>query len=855
MTFKMQATIDEAINIAKKFKNQEICIEHILYAMLSIKDSIANLILQKLNIDIELLKQDIGKLIEEKPKIEGHSIENYLSNNLKNVFDGSQKIRETMKDDYVSIEHVFLAIAEKSENKLNSILKKYALTSNSILKALQEIRGSYKIQDQSPEEKYQALERYGRNLTKLAYEGKLDPVIGRNEEIRRAIQVLSRRTKNNPVFIGDPGTGKTAIVEGLALRITSGDVPTTLKNKKIIALDIGSLVAGSKFRGEFEDRLKAVLKEIEASSGEIILFIDELHTIVSAGSAEGSVDASNMLKPALARGTLRCIGATTLDEYRKYIEKDKALERRFQPIFIGEPTIEDTIAILRGLKERYEIYHGVKIKDDALVSAAILSSRYITDRFLPDKAIDLIDEASSKLRIEIDSLPTEIDTLDRKIMQLEIEKQALKKEQDKSSLEKLKKIELDLKDLKQKREEKKVNYLKEKEIIDNIRKTKEKIKEARADESRFEKEARFDTVAEIRYGLLRDLEATLNSENEKLKKIQLTSKMLKEEVQEEDIAEIVSKWTGIPVTKLIQGEIEKLIHMEDELKSKVIGQNEAISLISNAIRRSRAGLSDINRPIGSFVFLGPTGVGKTYLAKTLASFLFNDANALIRIDMSEYMEKHTVSRLIGAPPGYIGYEDGGQLTEKIRRRPYAVILLDEIEKAHHDVFNILLQILEDGRLTDGQGRVVNFKNTVIIMTSNIGSHYFQASAIDNLKKSIKEELRKYFRPELINRIDEIVIFNKLTEKDIAKIVDMEFEILTKKLHEKNIEIKLDKIARTRLADIGYDPEFGARPLKRLILNEIQDKLALKLLNGEIKESDKINVIFNEKSNQFEFAFL
>jgi ATP-dependent Clp protease ATP-binding subunit ClpB len=707
-------------------------------------------------------------------------------------------------------------------------------------------------EEENPEDKRSALEKYGRDLTELASQGRLDPVIGRDEEIRRAIQVLARRTKNNPVLIGDPGTGKTAIAEGLARRIASGDVPTPLKNKKIVALDIAGMVAGAKYRGEFEERLKSVLKEIESKGGEIIIFIDELHTIVGAGGAEGAVDAANMLKPALARGNLRCIGATTLDEYRKHIEKDKALERRFQPIFIGEPSVEDTIAILRGLKERYEIYHGVKIKDDALVSAATLSDRYITNRFLPDKAIDLIDEAAAKLRIEIDSLPTEIDELERKIMQYEIEKQALKKEKDKSSKDRLAKLEEELASLKEKSSALKAVWKNEKDAIDKIRKIKEDLEKAKLDEERYEKQGLLDKVAEIRYGIARELDKELSRESEKLREIQKKSKMLKEEVDEEDIAEIVSKWTGIPISKLMEGEVEKLVHMEEGIKTRVIGQDDAIALISDAVRRSRSGLSDANRPIGSFIFLGPTGVGKTYLAKTLAWYLFDDENAMVRIDMSEYMEKHSVARLIGAPPGYVGYEEGGQLTERIRRRPYSVILFDEIEKAHHDVFNVLLQILEDGRLTDGQGRVVNFKNTLIIMTSNIGSQYFQddSSSKEDVKREVQDELKKHFRPEFLNRVDEIIIFNKLSEKDIGKIVELQLKDLQAKLKARNITLTIDKKAMEKLGKEGYDPHFGARPLRRLIQREIQDELALKLLEGKYKDGDKITVTIDENTGKF-----
>ena len=704
-------------------------------------------------------------------------------------------------------------------------------------------------EDQRP-----ALEKYGRDLTALAQTGKLDPVIGRGEEIRRTIQVLSRRTKNNPVLIGEPGTGKTAIAEGLARRIVSGDVPSALKDRRIVSLDLGALVAGAKYRGEFEDRLKAVLKEIEAKQGEIILFIDELHTLVGAGAAEGAVDAANMLKPPLARGELKCIGATTLDEYRKYIEKDKALERRFQPVMIGEPSVQDTIAILRGLKEKYEIFHGVRIKDSALISAAVLSDRYISDRFLPDKAIDLIDEATSKLRIEIDSLPTEIDELERKIMQLEIERQALVKEKDAPSKERLKKLEEELSQLKEKSAEMKSRWKKEKEVIDRIRKVKGDIEKARLDEERYEKAGKLDKVAEIRYGLIKNLEKEIEKENKVLQSVQKEGKMLKEEVDEEDIAEVVAKWTGIPVSKLMQGEVEKLVKMEGSLQERIVGQDEAITLIANAVRRSRAGLSDAKRPIGSFIFLGPTGVGKTFLAKNLAWFLFDDENAMIRIDMSEYMEKHSVSRLVGAPPGYVGYEEGGQLSEKIRRRPYAVVLFDEIEKAHPDVFNVLLQILDDGRLTDGQGRIVNFKNTLIIMTSNIGSQYFQEELdTAKLKEKVTRELRNHFRPEFLNRVDEIITFNKLSEKDIIKIVDLQLSGLEQKLRDRGISLKIDAKAKEKLAQEGYDTEYGARPLKRLIQREIQDRLALDLLQGRFKAGSTVSIQVDKKSGEFVFS--
>jgi ATP-dependent Clp protease ATP-binding subunit ClpB len=852
MTQKVQEAIEGALKIARSNLNQEVDIEHLLLSLLELKDSIVIDIFEKLGVDIQVFKREIESIISAKPQIEGRGIQERLSPELIGLLDAGAKESEFLQDEYLSVEHLLLAMVEVKQMQVSDIFSRHHITREAILNVLKDIRGEQKVTDQNPENKYQALKRYSRDLTELASLGKLDPVIGRDSQIRRAIQVLSRRTKNNPVLIGDPGTGKTAIAEGLAKRISDGDVPTTLKDKRIAALDIGSLVAGAKFRGEFEERLKAVLKEIEAKKGEVILFIDELHTLVGAGAAEGSIDASNMLKPALARGELRCIGATTLDEYRKYIEKDKALERRFQPIYIGEPTVEDTIAILRGIKERYEIYHGVRIKDSALVAAVTLSDRYITDRFLPDKAIDLIDEAASKLHIEIDSLPTEIDILQRKIVQLQIEAQALKKEKDQSSKERLKKIELELNELKKGYDEKKSAWEKEKGAIGRVRDIKEKIESAKIEEARYEREARLDKVAEIRYGVLRQLEQELVEENKRLSKEQSKERILKEEVGEEDIAEIVSKWTGIPISRLMEGEIQKLIHMEEALKSRVVGQDEAITLISDAIRRSRSGLSDLKRPIGSFIFLGPTGVGKTYLAKTLANFLFNDENAVVRIDMSEYMEKHAVSRLIGAPPGYVGYEEGGQLTEKIRRRPYSVVLFDEIEKAHYDVFNILLQILDDGRLTDGQGRAVNFRNTIVIMTSNIGSEYFQDSSFSKseLDKRIKESLKNNFRPEFLNRIDEIIAFNKLTEVDLEKIINLQLDEIKDKLKDRKIALKIDKVALDELLQEGFDPDFGARPMRRLIQKKIQDKLALKILEGECKDGSEVMVSFDKKSGDF-----
>ncbi|MFN0117726.1 MAG: ATP-dependent chaperone ClpB [Elusimicrobiota bacterium] len=852
LTMKAQEAVEQAIQLAKNNSQQQVEVEHLLLGLLKVEDSITIPLLQKIGVNTTSLKTDLTSIIEAKPKVQGGNAQEYFSGRLNQLFTKAQNEALNLKDEFISTEHLLLAALEDTDNQLLSVFRKNAVKKDQILLALKEIRGAQRVTDQNPEDKYQVLEKYGKDLTELARAGKLDPVIGRDNEIRRAIQVLSRRTKNNPVLIGDPGTGKTAIAEGLAKRISDGDVPSTLKNKKIFSLDIGSMIAGAKYRGEFEDRLKAVLKEIESRGGEIILFIDELHTIVGAGATEGAMDASNMLKPALARGQLRCIGATTLDEYRKYVEKDKALERRFQPIFIGEPTLEDTIAILRGLKERYEIYHGVRIKDSALVAAATLSDRYISDRFLPDKAIDLIDEATSKLRIEIDSMPTELDELTRKMTQLEIERQALLKEQDIASKERLKKLEEELDNLKESSKEMKLRWSSEKESIDRIRKTKEAIEKAKLDSSRYEKEGQLDKVAEIRYGTLRELEATLSKEEKKISELQKKQKMLKEEVDEEDIAEVVSKWTGIPLSKLMEGEVEKLIKMEECLNEKIIGQDEAVAMISNAVRRSRSGLSDPNRPIGSFIFMGPTGVGKTHLAKTLAWFLFDDENAMIRIDMSEYMEKHSVSRLIGAPPGYVGYEEGGQLTEKVRRRPYAVILFDEIEKAHGDVFNILLQILEDGRLTDGQGRIVNFKNTVIILTSNIGSaHFTTIKSKEELRALVFGDLKRNFRPELINRIDEIIIFNKLTQENIVKIVDIQLEDLKRKLEKRHIELHVDKAAKEKIATLGYDADFGARPLRRYIQKEIQDTLALKLLKGEYKDGDKINIEIT-KSGSFSF---
>ncbi len=849
-TMKSQETLQGAQSLAQSKGHPQIEPEHVLKIMLRQTEGIVLSVLKKMGVEIQAIQADVDAALNSLPRVSGAGMQVYMSSTLNQVLEKAFAIADKMKDEYVSQEHLLLAILEASHTKAGQTLAAHGVNKDNLLQALVSIRGNLRITDPNPEGKYQALEKYGRDLTSLAKSGKLDPVIGRDDEIRRVLQVLSRRTKNNPVLIGEPGVGKTAIVEGLAQRIVSGDIPETLKDRRIIALDIGALIAGAKYRGEFEERLKAVLKEVSKREGEVVLFIDEIHTLVGAGAVQGSMDASNMLKPALARGELHCIGATTIDEYRKYIEKDTALERRFQPVMVNESSVEDTIAILRGLKEKYEVHHGVRIKDSAIVAASTLSQRYITDRFLPDKAIDLIDESAAKLRIEIDSLPSDIDELERRSMQLEIEQEALKKETDPASKERLGKIRQDLADLREQSDALKARWQQEKGIITKIREIKERIDQLKIDAERYQREGDLNKVAEILYGEIPKLEKDLKKEQERIEELQKDGTgILKEEVDANDIADIISKWTGIPVSQLLEGERERLVHMEDRLSRRVVGQKKAIQAVSNAVRRARSGLQDSARPIGSFIFLGPTGVGKTEMARTLAEFLFDTEQAIIRMDMSEYMERHAVARLIGAPPGYVGYEEGGYLTEAVRRKPYSVILFDEIEKAHPDVFNILLQILDDGRLTDGKGRTVDFRNTIIIMTSNIGTDLIQQIRDpEEIEHKMMNSLRSHFKPEFLNRIDDIIIFHSLSKEHLESIVDIQLNYLKNRLKERNYEIDLTKKAKTWIADVGHDPTYGARPLKRSIQRYVENPLALKILEGTFKEGDNILVDIDENGH-------
>ena len=836
-TQKSQEAILGAQQLAQEYNHQSIEPAHLLLALLRQEEGVVPAIVGKVAGSVQSLRNELTNELERRPKIQGSNADVGLAPQTSDVFRAAERYAKGMQDDYVSAEHILLGLTESTEGKR---LASFGLTKDAILNALKSVRGSQRVTSQNPESTYQALERYGRDLTGMARQGKLDPVIGRDEEIRRVVQILSRRTKNNPALIGEPGVGKTAIVEGLAQRIINGDVPEGLKKKRLVQLDMGALIAGAKYRGEFEERLKAVLKEITESEGEILLFVDEMHTVVGAGKAEGAMDAGNMLKPMLARGELHLIGATTLDEYRQNIEKDPALERRFQPVLVEEPSVEDTISILRGLKGRYEVHHGVRITDAAVIAAATLSHRYIADRQLPDKAIDLIDEAAARLRTEIDSKPQALDVVDRQIMQLEIEREALKKEKDKASKERLAKIEQELADLRESSKALSARWQTEKRAISELRELKEKLEQTHLDIERAERESNLEKAARLRYGDLRDIEQKIQAAEEKLKSLQNEGALLKEEVDTEEIASIVARWTGIPVTRLLEGETQKLIHMEDRLHERVVGQDEALRVVSNAVRRSRAGLQDPNRPIGSFIFLGPTGVGKTELARALAEFLFDDEHAMIRIDMSEYQEKHTVSRLIGAPPGYVGYEEGGQLTEAVRRRQYSVVLFDEIEKAHNEVFNVLLQLLDDGRLTDGQGRTVDFRNTVVIMTSNLGNQLWEGEQ-EVTRDAINRVLQNHFRPEFLNRIDEIVVFHPLTRDQLTEVVDFQLKRVSKLLGDKGYYLDVSQAAKEFLAEEGYDPAFGARPLKRAIQRELQDPLALKILAGEFHEGDVIEV--------------